>query len=54
MKGIIDQDSFNKLNTWIKELRKYLPLETTNVIAGIKWGMQNRVISFEEAKKHDN
>lgn len=50
---ITDQDSFNKVNTWIKELRKYLPLETPIIIAGNKCDMQNRVISLEEAEKYE-
>ncbi len=48
---ITDQDSFTKVNTWIKELRKYLPLDTPIVIAGNKCDMSNRVISIADAEK---
>ena len=48
---ITDQDSFTKVNTWIKELRKYLPAETPIIIAGNKCDMNNRVIPLEEAEK---
>ena len=49
---ITDQDSFTKVNTWIKELRKYLPGETPIIIAGNKCDMSNRVIPLEEAEKY--
>ena len=39
---ITDVDSFDRVNTWIKELRKYLPKETPLVIAGNKCDMVNR------------
>lgn len=39
---ITDQDSFTKVNTWIKELRKYLPSDTPILIAGNKCDMPNR------------
>lgn len=39
---ITDQDSFTKVNAWVKELRKYLPGETPIVIAGNKCDMSNR------------
>lgn len=48
---ITDQDSFTKVNIWIKELRKYLPKETPIIIAGNKCDMTNRIISLDEAEK---
>jgi GTPase SAR1 family protein len=48
---ITDQDSFARVNTWIKELRKYLPLDTPIIIAGNKCDMSNRQIPLEEAEK---
>jgi GTPase SAR1 family protein len=48
---ITDQDSFTKVNTWIKELRKYLPQETPIVIAGNKCDMSNRQIPIADAEK---
>lgn len=39
---ITDVDSFDRVNTWIKELRKYLPKETPLIIAGNKCDMVNR------------
>jgi GTPase SAR1 family protein len=50
---ITDQDSFTKVNTWLKELRKYLPQETPIIIAGNKCDVQNRVIPLEEAEKYE-
>ena len=49
---ITDQDSFTKVNTWIKELRKYLPGDTPIIIAGNKCDMQNRQIPIVEAEKY--
>lgn len=51
MYDITDQDSFTKVNIWIKELRKYLPKDTPIIIAGNKCDMTNRVISLDEAEK---
>lgn len=39
---ITDVDSFDRVNTWIKELRKYLPKETPLIIAGNKCDIVNR------------
>lgn len=51
MYDITDQDSFTKVNTWTKELRKYLPGEIPIIIAGNKCDMSNRVIPLDEAEK---
>ena len=39
---ITDLDSFDKVNVWVKELRKYLPKETPILIAGNKCDIVNR------------
>ena len=39
---ITDIDSFDKVNVWVKELRKYLPVNTPIVIAGNKCDINNR------------
>jgi GTPase SAR1 family protein len=36
---------------WVKELRKYLPIETPIIIAGNKSDMSNRQIPLEEAER---
>jgi GTPase SAR1 family protein len=41
------------VNTWLKELRKYLPQETPIIIAGNKCDVMNRVIPLEEAEKYE-
>jgi Ras-related protein Rab-21 len=48
---ITDQDSFTKVNAWIKELRKYLQNETPIIIAGNKCDLSNRQIPLEQAEK---
>lgn len=56
---ITDIDSFDKVNVWVKELRKYLPIDTPIVIAGNchflkynignKCDINNRQIPLEDA-----
>lgn len=36
---ITDPDSFGKVNSWVKELRKYLTADTPIIIAGNKCDM---------------
>jgi Ras-related protein Rab-2A len=47
---ITDIDSFDKVNIWVKELKKYLPAETPIVIAGNKCDLSNRMIPLERAE----
>ena len=44
---ITDLDSFDKVKTWVNELRKYLPSDTPIIIAGNKCDINNRQISIE-------
>ena len=39
---ITDKDSFARVNIWMKELKKYLPVGTPIVIAGNKCDLPNR------------
>ena len=39
---ITDKESFNRVTTWVKELRKYLSADTPIVIAGNKCDIDNR------------
>lgn len=48
---ITDKDSFARVNTWMKELKKYLPNGTPIIIAGNKCDLQNRQIPLDEADK---
>ena len=50
---ITDKDSFAKVNTWVKELKKYLPAGTPIIISGNKCDIQNRQIPLDEAEKYD-
>ena len=47
---ITDQDSFDKVRTWVEELRLYLPRDTPIAIAGNKCDMaSNRQVDHDEA-----
>ena len=49
---ITDVDSFEKVQTWVKELRKYLPKTTPILIAGNKCDMESkRQISLDKAEE---
>jgi len=39
---ITDVDSFEKVNVWVKELKKYLSIDTPIIIAGNKCDLANR------------
>ena len=47
MYDITDLDSFDKVKTWVNELRKYLPVDTPIIIAGNKCDVPNRMIPLE-------
>lgn len=47
---ITDLDSFDKVKTWVNELRKYLPQDTPIIIAGNKCDINNRMIPIEIAE----
>jgi len=50
---ITDRDSFIKVQTWVKELRKMLGKEVTLAIAGNKCDLErSRVVSIEEAEQY--
>ena len=50
---ITDVDSFEKVQTWVKELRKYLPKETPILIAGNKCDMESkRQIPLDRAEEY--
>jgi len=50
---ITDRDSFNKVQTWVKELRKMLGKDVTLAIAGNKCDLErSRVVSIEEAEQY--
>jgi len=50
---ITDRDSFLKVQTWVKELRKMLGKEVTLAIAGNKCDLErSRVVSIEEADQY--
>jgi len=50
---ITDRDSFIKVQTWVKELRKMLGKEVTLSIAGNKCDLErSRVVSIEEAEQY--
>jgi Ras-related protein Rab-21 len=48
---ITDEDSFQKVKSWVKELRKMLGADICLVIAGNKTDLEkNRNVSLEEAE----
>jgi len=50
---ITDKDSFLKVQTWVKELRKMLGKEVVLAIAGNKCDLErSRVVSIEEAEQY--
>lgn len=50
---ITDRDSFIKVQTWVKELRKMLGKEVTLAIAGNKCDLErSRVVTIEEAEQY--
>ena len=51
---ITDRDSFDKVQTWVEELRLYLPKDTPIAIAGNKYDLPNRQIDQDEAEEYAN
>lgn len=51
---ITDTDSFEKVQTWVQELRLYLPDDTPIAIAGNKYDLSNRQITQKEAEDYAN
>eukprot|EP00345_Euplotes_harpa_P013464 CAMPEP_0168345876 /NCGR_PEP_ID=MMETSP0213-20121227/17867_1 /TAXON_ID=151035 /ORGANISM="Euplotes harpa, Strain FSP1.4" /LENGTH=234 /DNA_ID=CAMNT_0008354281 /DNA_START=12 /DNA_END=716 /DNA_ORIENTATION=+ len=49
---ITDRDSFDKVQTWVEELRLYLPKDTPIAIAGNKCDLQNRQIEQDEVEDY--
>ena len=49
---ITDRDSFDKVQTWVEELRLYLPKDTPIAIAGNKYDLSNRQIDQDEAEEY--
>jgi len=50
---ITDRDSFTKVQTWVKELRKMLGKDVVLAIAGNKCDLErSRVVSIEEAEQY--
>lgn len=49
---ITDRDSFDKVQTWVEELRLYLPKDTPIAIAGNKYDLPNRAIDQEEVEDY--
>ena len=49
---VTDRDSFNKVKTWLTELRKYLDEDTPILIAGNKCDIVTRTIKQEEAEEY--
>lgn len=49
---ITDRDSFDKVQTWVEELRLYLPKDTPIAIAGNKCDLSNRQIDQEEVESY--
>lgn len=49
---ITDQDSFQKVKNWVKELRKMLGTDICLVIVGNKSDLENdRTVDFEESER---
>ena len=42
MYDITDEDSFKRMEQWVRELKKYLPKDTPILIAGNKCDLPNR------------
>lgn len=49
---ITDRDSFDKVQTWVEELRLYLPKDTPIAIAGNKYDLPNRQIEQDEVEDY--
>jgi Ras-related protein Rab-21 len=49
---ITDRDSFEKVQTWVEELRLYLDKDTPIAIAGNKYDLPNRNIDQDEAEDY--
>lgn len=49
---ITDSDSFDKVQTWVEELRLYLPKDTPIAIAGNKYDLPNRQIPQDVAEDY--
>jgi Ras-related protein Rab-21 len=49
---ITDRDSFEKVQTWVEELRLYLDKNTPIAIAGNKYDLPNRNVDQDEAEKY--
>ena len=49
---ITDRDSFDKVQTWVEELRLYLAKDTPIAIAGNKCDLQNKQIEQEEVEDY--
>lgn len=49
---ITDKDSFDKVQTWVEELRLYLPEDTPIAIAGNKYDLPSRQIDIEDAEDY--
>lgn len=48
-----DADTFDKMHTWVQELKNYMPHDIPIVIAGNKADMhKNKVIDEEKAQKY--
>lgn len=48
---ITDADSFNQVQKWVMELKKYLPTDTPLIIAGNKYDIQDKLFPLEDAEK---
>jgi len=48
--SVNDRDSFNNLEDWIQQVRKYTAPDVSIVLVGNKSDMPDRTISFEEGK----
>ena len=49
---ITDRDSFDKVQTWVEELRLYLPKDTPIAIAGNKYDLPNRAVDKDEVEDY--
>lgn len=52
MYDLTDTESFDRMNQWVTELRRYLINDTPILIAGNKCDLPNRVISEEQAEEY--